>query len=134
MTYHRTELSPSSSFHDVPVLWGQIEVRLFRFDGETIMNPIMTSAGDSGQRELLRCGVQLIYQAFDLKRQLHELNFQGQELAARMACAEGSEQEKQEIAWQREQVAHLEAELRRRHAELIGFSDRWLAQIEGSGQ
>ena len=75
------------------------------------MNPVMTSTGDSGQRELLRCGVQLIYQAFDLNRQLHELNFQSQELAARLALAVDSEHEMREVTWQREQVANLQAEL-----------------------
>jgi len=95
------------------------------------MNQTTETADDPRQRELLRCGVQLIYQAFDLNRQLHELSFQGRDLEARLARAAGTGQAEQELAWQREMVAHLQVELRRRHEELIGFSDRWLAQIPG---
>jgi hypothetical protein len=95
------------------------------------MNQTTETADGPRQRELLRCGIQLIYQAFDLNRQLHELSFQGRDLEARLARTAGTGQAEQELAWQRDMVAHLQAELRRQHEELIGFSDRLLMQIAG---
>jgi hypothetical protein len=80
--------------------------------------------------ELVRCGVQLIYQGFELDRQLRELRFQERALKRRLIWPTLPAHERQELQWQVEMLAGQQADLVRRREELTRFSGNVLQRID----
>jgi hypothetical protein len=86
------------------------------------------SSGQKGAR--IRCGVQLIYWALELERQLRELTGQWDNLAQRLVREEASTYSAEELRWETESLSLQVRGAARRNREVVRDAGRFLEQMD----